>query len=383
MARIITDGFDGDGLGVALPAPIRAPAPAPVLQPVWDFITGAYETVAAPVALPAGISDGIGAPGQFYTNTNLGAKGEGLDGAGSGVSFEQLTPSFLQSIGFSGPATVQQGSGESFEIVKNPALTDFLASTKQTVAQTYVSEQSNDYQLQTFDQAGAKVGESVTFHNANDDAFGVVAAIIAILGTAGIASGYIGAGQAVTVGGGATAAVGEGTTVAVGNGAFLGEGVASGVSAWDAAYVGVGGVLTGAGGTGIALASDAIAGAGPAVGNGAFLGENVASGVPAWDAAATNAGLTLTTTAAPLASTVASSTAPAAASSTATLGDLASGATKLIDYVGKAIGIAGALDAAGKPKGNTSGPAPGAAQPTSALPVLLGLGAVLLFAFKG
>jgi hypothetical protein len=83
------------------------------------------------------------------------------------------------------------------------------------------------------------------------------ATFAAIAGTAGAATGAFGAGAA------------EGAGV-LGNGAFLGEGVASGIPAWDAA-VGSG-VLGGAGAAG-------------AAGNGAFLGEGVSSGVPAWDAA--------------------------------------------------------------------------------------------------
>lgn len=82
-----------------------------------------------------------------------------------------------------------------------------------------------------------------------------------------------------------------------GSGAFLGEGVASGVGAWDAA-AGLGALGTEAGvgaGTGAELFSntgwlDMAGGAGmDAVEtgglNGAFLGEGVTSGIPAWDAA--------------------------------------------------------------------------------------------------
>ena len=66
---------------------------------------------------------------------------------------------------------------------------------------------------------------------------------------------------------------------AVGNGAFLGEGVASGVPAFDAAYTSAGGVFNPAFGL--------------PVGNGAFLGEGVPTGIPASDAAFVNAGGTL------------------------------------------------------------------------------------------
>src|SRR6185295_16068968 len=78
--------------------------------------------------------------------------------------------------------------------------------------------------------------------------------------------------------------------------------VTGGVAAWAAAGAGAAGTAAATGaagasaGAGGAVAADTIA-----VGNGAFLGEGIASGVGAWDAAAINAGLTLTTPAAALA----------------------------------------------------------------------------------
>ena len=66
---------------------------------------------------------------------------------------------------------------------------------------------------------------------------------------------------------------------AAGNGAFLGEGVVSGVPAFDAAYTAAGGTFNPAFGL--------------PVGNGAFLGEGVPTGIPASDAAYVNAGGTL------------------------------------------------------------------------------------------
>ena len=62
---------------------------------------------------------------------------------------------------------------------------------------------------------------------------------------------------------------------AIGNGAFLGEGVASGIPAFDTAFTSAGGAFNPAFGL--------------PVGNGAFLGEGVLSGVPAFDAALANA----------------------------------------------------------------------------------------------
>jgi len=63
---------------------------------------------------------------------------------------------------------------------------------------------------------------------------------------------------------------------ALGNGAFLGEGVASGIPAFDAAFTSAGGVFNPAFGL--------------PIGNGAFLGEGVPTGIPASDAAFLNAG---------------------------------------------------------------------------------------------
>ena len=62
---------------------------------------------------------------------------------------------------------------------------------------------------------------------------------------------------------------------AIGNGAFLGEGVVSGIPAFDTALTSAGGAFNPAFGL--------------PVGNGAFLGEGVLSGVPAFDAALANA----------------------------------------------------------------------------------------------
>jgi hypothetical protein len=62
---------------------------------------------------------------------------------------------------------------------------------------------------------------------------------------------------------------------AIGNGAFLGEGVASGIPAFDTAFTAAGGAFNPAFGL--------------PIGNGAFLGEGVLSGVPAFDAALANA----------------------------------------------------------------------------------------------
>jgi len=63
---------------------------------------------------------------------------------------------------------------------------------------------------------------------------------------------------------------------AAGNGAFLGEGVASGIPSFDAAFLNAGGTFNPAFGL--------------PVGNGAFLGEGVPTGIPASDAAFLNAG---------------------------------------------------------------------------------------------
>jgi hypothetical protein len=87
-----------------------------------------------------------------------------------------------------------------------------------------------------------------------------------------LAAGYYGAeALGLTGAPGAAAPSGEGI--------FLGEGVASGVPAFDAAYTTAGGTFNPAFGL--------------PVGNGAFLGEGVPTGIPASDAAYVNAGGTL------------------------------------------------------------------------------------------
>jgi hypothetical protein len=87
-----------------------------------------------------------------------------------------------------------------------------------------------------------------------------------------LAAGYYGA-EAL----GLTGA--EGAAAPSGEGIFLGEGVASGVPAFDAAFTSAGGTLNPAFGL--------------PTGNGAFLGEGVPTGIPASDAAYVNAGGTL------------------------------------------------------------------------------------------
>jgi hypothetical protein len=84
-----------------------------------------------------------------------------------------------------------------------------------------------------------------------------------------LAAGYYGA-EAL----GLTGA--EGAAAPSGEGIFLGEGVASGVPAFDAAFTSAGGTLNPAFGL--------------PVGNGAFLGEGVPTGIPASDAAYLKAG---------------------------------------------------------------------------------------------
>ena len=80
-------------------------------------------------------------------------------------------------------------------------------------------------------------------------------------------------------------------------GAFLGEGVASGVPAWDAAATAAGVPLTTPATVGLAIPAYTPTVSTPGVTGmqGAFLGEGVASGVPSWDAAATQAGVPLMT----------------------------------------------------------------------------------------
>jgi hypothetical protein len=137
---------------------------------------------------------------------------------------------------------------------------------------------------QSFDEYGkdGSFSNSGVFTGIEDrNKYGDMIGALSILAMPFAAAG-LGAGAAGAAGAGAGA--GAGGMV---NGAFLGEGIASGIGAWDGAMAAAG---AGAGGAGAAGAAGGGGGIGGGVGNGAFLGEGVASGVPAWDAAATAAG---------------------------------------------------------------------------------------------
>jgi hypothetical protein len=163
----------------------------------------------------------------------------------------------------------------------------------------------------------------------------------ALEGSAAVVGASFGlAAAAGAIGAGAATAAVDAAPATLTDGAFLGENVASGVGAWDAAATSAGLTLT--------TPAAALATA-PTLTDGAFLGENVASGVPTWDAAASSAGLTLTTPAAALPSvdssiassltSAASSTAaPASSSALPTLGQAAGAASSLVGLA-KQIGI--------------------------------------------
>jgi hypothetical protein len=127
----------------------------------------------------------------------------------------------------------------------------------------------------TFSNSGVFTG--IEDRNKYGDMIGALSILAMPFAAAGLGAGAAGAA-------GAGAGAGAGGMV---NGAFLGEGIASGIGAWDGAMAAAG---AGAGGAGAAGAAGGGGGIGGGVGNGAFLGEGVASGVPAWDAAATAAG---------------------------------------------------------------------------------------------
>jgi len=117
---------------------------------------------------------------------------------------------------------------------------------------------------------------------------------------------------------------------AIGNGAFLGEGVASGVPAFDAAFTSAGGVFNPAFGL--------------PIGNGAFLGEGVPTGIAASDTAFLNAGGTFNPAFSlgadgllgtplvtpPVASTTAATTIPAATAATTAATALTPAATSVL-----------------------------------------------------
>jgi hypothetical protein len=127
----------------------------------------------------------------------------------------------------------------------------------------------------TFSNSGVFTG--IEDRNKYGDMIGALSILAMPFAAAGLGAGAAGAA-------GAGAGAGAGGMV---NGAFLGEGIASGIGAWDGAMAAAG---AGAGGAGAAGAAGGGGGIGGGAGNGAFLGEGVASGVPAWDAAATGAG---------------------------------------------------------------------------------------------
>lgn len=101
-----------------------------------------------------------------------------------------------------------------------------------------------------FDASGKYVGSALPQSLGHDKFWRDAALIAAMVGTAGIA-GYAMGPAAAGVGGGAGAGAGGSGAAMGGSGAFLGEGVASGIGAWDAAMASaVPAATAGAGGAG-------------------------------------------------------------------------------------------------------------------------------------
>lgn len=128
----------------------------------------------------------------------------------------------------------------------------------------------NQYKYTNYDAGGAQTAEGDARLSDWSPELGFLTSLGALVG-GGLAMGGPGA-----FGFGGAAGGGGGGMV---NGAFLGE------APWTA---------TGGGALDFGAGTSAIGAGTGGAGSGAFLGEGVASGVPAWDAAATKAGLSLT-----------------------------------------------------------------------------------------
>jgi hypothetical protein len=150
-----------------------------------------------------------------------------------------------------------QGSGENEQVGALENVITYKASENKPGGNIQYYSPTGEYQQTTQQQ---KVDTSFG---------GAIKDIVSNPGFKIIAAAY-GLDAALGMFGGAEA------VTAFGNGAFLGEGVVSGVPAFDAAFTSAGGTFNPAFGL--------------PVGNGAFLGEGVPTGIPASDAAYLNAG---------------------------------------------------------------------------------------------
>lgn len=270
-------------------APYQAPklatgmaAPQKTIQPV-NPATGAAPP--AP-ANPAG--------GQSWTDFSKSYDGAApnigsLSGVHNSKLFNTMTNQIASQIGFTGnrsvPGTYQFENANEGGTFMDTAQGSQASPEFLKALEAYQFSRNPQNNLEgTISQDGQSVG---TFTAGNKDTgFDKFAKTAIPIGLAAIAGGAAGLFGPV---GGAEAAVG--------NGAFLGEGVASGIPAWDAA-AGIGLAETGAA-TGLSLEAAGLpgaetfgfqnvgaAGAEAGLGNGAFLGEGVASGIPQWDIAA-------------------------------------------------------------------------------------------------
>lgn len=158
------------------------------------------------------------------------------------------------------------------------SLADYVTGWRSPNSQLNTDNRLDHNVYDSFDKAGVYGGSRDASPTSSADMLAMFIAAVATMGMALPAMTAAGAAGEVGAGGAALGAA-EG----VGSGAFLGEGVASGIGAWDAA-AGLGGAAGAGAGAGAAAAGSG--GGGLGTGSGAFLGEGVASGIPAWDAAA-------------------------------------------------------------------------------------------------
>jgi hypothetical protein len=235
-------------------------------------------------------------PGQ-WTTSNLGDSGSGMGLLSNNSRWAD--PAYLKSLGYTGP-TVNQTWANGWGDSGGQATQSFDPQLMQWIQQQGLTPQfkvsEGPSQAGLFNQAGQMQGDGVKWQD--DDTAFKIAMILAggVVGGAAAGVGGLAAGGAGAAEGGAGAAVG--------NGAFLGEGVASGVPAWDTA-AGLGGAAEGA--SGLTAAQQAYTGLELAGADAGGLGNLTAAQVAAGGAAGE-----APATAAPSAATAPAGAAPAA-----------------------------------------------------------------------
>jgi hypothetical protein len=198
--------------------------------------------------------------------TDRNSGGYGVD-QGSGVQdylhsmHSQLDPAWLANMGYTGPTTVQTGSGESYGTAIAPELEQFFKDKGYTLGNANYEDDPNNFYLNAFDANGNAVNDPLKASN-DDKEFGWALAAAAAAATAGAAAyGGAGAGAgAGAAGAGSGAGIGADSLAygALENGAAYGGGYGSALTASSEA--GLGGAL----GEGAAGAGAGAAGGGSA-----------------------------------------------------------------------------------------------------------------------